>query len=96
MSKSHNCLIFVFVYNLSEQIKEVVFMENNAGKKYEIPIWHKANLTVDEAASYTGIGRDKLRSISNRADCPFVLWIGNKRLLKRKKLEEYINQRDFL
>lgn len=71
-------------------------MENNAGKKYEVPIWHKANLTIDEAASYTGIGRDKLRTISNRADCPFVLWIGNKRLLKRKKLEEYINQRDFL
>ena len=43
-------------------------MENNAGKKYEIPIWHKANLTVDEAAYYTGIGRDKLRSISNRAE----------------------------
>ena len=43
-----------------------------------------------EAVQYTGIGRDKLREISDREDCDFVLWVGNKRFLKREKLEEYI------
>lgn len=58
--------------------------------KKEIPIWEKSNLTVEEAAAYTGIGMSKLRELSDNEKCPFVLWVGNKRLLKRKKLDEYI------
>ena len=27
----------------------------------EIPIWEKANLTLEEAAAYSGIGTGKLR-----------------------------------
>ena len=60
--------------------------------KQEIPIWEKSNLTVEEAAAYTGIGRTKLRELSDDERCPFVLWVGNKRLLKRKKLDEYIDK----
>lgn len=58
--------------------------------RYEIPIWQKSNLTLEEAAAYSGIGINKLRILSNVEDCPFVLWVGNKRLLKRKKLDEYL------
>lgn len=58
----------------------------------KIPIWEKATLTLEEAASYTGIGINKLRELSNSAECNFVLWNGSKRLLKRKKLEEYLNR----
>lgn len=57
----------------------------------KIPIWQKATLTLEEAASYTGIGINKLRELSNRDDCNFVLWNGSKRLLKREKLEAYIS-----
>lgn len=60
--------------------------------RYDIPIWEKSNLTLDEAAAYTGVGICKLREISNDEDCEFVLWIGSKRLLKRKKLDEYIEK----
>lgn len=60
--------------------------------RYEIPIWKKSNLTLDEAAAYTGVGICKLREMSNDEDCEFVLWIGSKRLLKRKKLDEYIEE----
>lgn len=56
----------------------------------DIPIWEKSNLTLEEAAAYSNIGKDKLRRISNQEDCPFVLWVGNKRLFKRKKLDEYM------
>ena len=50
----------------------------------------KSNLTLEEAAAYTGVGINKLRDISNDEFCDFVLWIGSKRLLKRKKLDEYL------
>ena len=59
-------------------------------KENPVPIWERTTLTLMEAVQYTGIGRDKLREISDREDCDFVLWVGNKRLLKREKLEEYI------
>lgn len=57
----------------------------------EIPIWQKRMLTLEEAASYTGIGVNKLREISNREDCNFVLWVGTRRLLKREQLEAYLD-----
>lgn len=50
----------------------------------------RMNLTLEEAAAYTGIGTDKLRELSNRESCDFVLWVGTKRLLKRKQLEEFL------
>lgn len=53
-------------------------------KDYAVPLWEKANLTVYEAAAYSGIGADKLRELSDREDCEFVLWNGTKRLIKRK------------
>ncbi len=31
----------------------------------EVPIWEKANLTLEEAAAYSGIGTGKLREITN-------------------------------
>lgn len=56
----------------------------------EVPIWFKLNITVEEAISYSGIGRDKIYELTNQEDCPFVLWIGTKRLIKRRKFDEYI------
>ena len=51
--------------------------------KKEVPIWHKANLTINEAAAYSNIGLSKLREMTESEDCNFVLWVGNKRLIKR-------------
>ncbi|MCD7724131.1 MAG: helix-turn-helix domain-containing protein [Clostridiales bacterium] len=56
----------------------------------EIPIWEKSNLTLEETAAYSGIGVNKLRSMTDRNDCEFVLWVGTKRLIKRRKFDEYI------
>ena len=60
--------------------------------KYEVPIWEKSNLTLEEAAAYSCVGINKLRAISDKESCPFVLWNGTKRLLKRKKLDEYLER----
>ena len=60
--------------------------------KCEVPIWEKANLTLEEAAAYSGIGINKLRDLSNDDNCKFVLWVGSKRLIKRKLFDQYIEQ----
>lgn len=60
--------------------------------KYEVPLWHKTNLSIDEAVAYTRIGRAKLYEMTNKEDCPFVLWIGNRRVIKRQVFDEYIAQ----
>ena len=58
----------------------------------EVPIWNKSNLTLEEAAAYFGIGINKLRELTNDENCTFVLWCGNKRLIKRKKFDEYLEK----
>lgn len=60
--------------------------------KHQVPIWQKSNLTLEEAAAYSGIGINKIREISNDERCKFVLWIGNKRLIKRRLFDAYIEQ----
>lgn len=60
--------------------------------KKEVPIWEKSNLTVEEAAAYSGIGINKIRELSNSEACPFVLWVGSKRLIKRKQLDEFMEK----
>lgn len=57
-----------------------------------VPIWEKSNLTLEEAAAYSNIGINRLREITNSQNCPFVLWVGNKRLIKRKQFDAYINR----
>ena len=52
-----------------------------------VPIWVKPYLTIEEAAEYTGIGRDKLYEMTS-----LVLWVGNRRMIKRRIFDEYIEQ----
>ena len=56
----------------------------------EVPIWEKSNLTLEEAAAYSGIGTAKLRQLTDEENCNFVLWNGNKRLIKRRLLDKYL------
>lgn len=60
-------------------------------KKY-IPLWEKANLTLEEASMYFGIGQNKLRELTNSDSCLYVIWCGNKRLIKRKLFSEYLEK----
>ncbi|MDR2021933.1 MAG: helix-turn-helix domain-containing protein [Hungatella sp.] len=58
----------------------------------EVPIWEKSNLTIEEAAAYSGIGINKIRELSNDEQCKFVLWVGSKRLIKRRLFDTYIER----
>jgi len=58
--------------------------------KNTLSIAEKSLLTLEEAAMYFNIGINRLRTMTNDDDCPYVLWIGSKRLIKRKPFEEYL------
>lgn len=62
----------------------------------EIPIWEKVTLTIEEAAKYSNIGENKLRIYANDINCPFILRIGNKKLIKRHLFEKYIEEHDMM
>ena len=58
----------------------------------KIPVWEKLTLTLDEASEYSNIGVKKLRDLTNDPECDFVLFVGHKRLIKRKMFEQYVNR----
>ena len=66
--------------------------QDGGTKSRQVPIWEKSNLTLEEAAAYSGIGINKLREMSDSKDCTFVLWNGTKRLLKRRRLDEHLDR----
>jgi hypothetical protein len=55
-----------------------------------IPLENKPLLTLNEASHFTEISREKLMEITNSKDCPFVLWVGNRRFIKRRIFNEFI------
>ena len=58
-----------------------------------VPIHLKMNLTIKEAAEYSNIGINKIDSMLRSPNCPFVLYVGTKKLVKRKEFEEYIRDK---
>ena len=58
--------------------------------RYEVPLSDKVLLTLDEAAAYSGVGINKIRSMSDEPNCPFVLWNASKRMIKRTRFEEFL------
>lgn len=57
-----------------------------------VPIHLKMNLTSKEAAEYSNIEINKIDSMLRTPNCPFVLYVGTKKLVKPKEFEEYISQ----
>ena len=51
-----------------------------------VPIHLKMTLTARETA-------DKIDSMLRAPNCPFVLFVGTKKLVKRREFEEYISQK---
>ncbi len=58
-----------------------------------VPINLKVTLTIPEAANYSNIGINRLNTLLKTPNCPFVLFVGNKKLVKRKEFEEYISKK---
>ena len=61
--------------------------------KQQVPVWEKYILTVEEAAQYFQIGEGKLRRLlEENQDDDYVLMNGNRRLIKRRLFEEYVDR----
>lgn len=49
-------------------------------------------MTVKEAASYSNIGINRIEELLKNPKCPFVLYVGTKKLVKRKEFEQYLSK----
>ena len=58
-----------------------------------VPIHLKMVLTIKEAAEYSNIGINKIDAMLRQPNCPFVLYVGTRKLVKRKEFEEYISRK---
>ena len=68
------------------------FIRMAEAKTLEIPFWLKMTLTIKEAAVYSNIGINKIEELLKQSKCDFVLYVGNKKLVKRKELKQYISR----
>lgn len=62
-------------------------------ERQEVPIHLKLVLTIKEASEYSNIGINKIDSMLRTPNCPFVLFVGTKKLVKRKEFEEFISEK---
>ena len=58
----------------------------------DVPLWHRQNLSIEETAAYTGIGRDTIYKLIKQDDCNFTLCVGKRTMIKRKRFEEYLEK----
>lgn len=59
---------------------------------YNIPIWRKYTLSIEEAAAYFRIEEHKLRNLINEnKNADYLLWNGNRVQIKRVKFEKYVD-----
>ena len=57
-----------------------------------VPIYEKVALTIEEAAEYSNIGQNRISNLLKEPRCPFVLYVGAKKLVKRKEFERFISE----
>ena len=72
----------------NQEYKESEFYKKEQAQV--VPIKDKVALTIREAAEYSNIGINKLESLLRSPRCPFVLYVGKKKLVKRKEFEKFI------
>lgn len=60
---------------------------------FEVPVWKKYTLSIEEAADYFGIGQKKIRKIVDENPTgDFILKNGSNTKIKRGKFEIYVDQ----
>ena len=74
--------------NSSEEKELPLYKETEV----RVPIHLKITLTIREAAEYSNIAINQIDSMLKQPNCPFVLYVGTRKLVKRKEFEEYIRR----
>lgn len=88
--------LYVSVPTIDRKIKKIRNKIERLDDMNGVPIWEKANLTIEEAAEYSNVGIHKIYELANKPDCDFVLFVGKKRLIKRKRFEKFLENMDCL
>ena len=68
-------------------------MTNQNQQVTSLPIDRKMLLSIREAAEYSNIGINKIDELLKQPNCPFVLYVSTKKLVKRRAFEEFIEGR---
>ena len=68
-------------------------MTNQNQQVTSLPIDRKMLLSIREAAEYSNIGINKIDELLKQPNCPFVLYVGTKKLVKRRAFEVFIEGR---
>ena len=68
-------------------------MTNQNQQVTSLPIDRKMLLSIRDAAEYSNIGINKIDELLKQPNCPFVLYVGTKKLVKRRAFEEFIEGR---
>ena len=66
-------------------------MNKEIQQDMRLSIDRKMLLSIREAAVYSNIGINKIDEMLKQPNCPFVLFVGTKKLVKRKAFEAYID-----
>ncbi len=66
-------------------------MSSQTFQDSRLPINQKVLLTIKEAAEYSNIGTNKIDAMLKQPNCPFVLYVGTRKLVKRKEFETYLS-----
>ena len=69
---------------------KIISLKERETMKKEVPIADKYMLTVEEAAAYFNIGEARIKEITDGMK-DLTVMVGVKRLINRKKMEQYLD-----
>ena len=69
---------------------KIMSLKERETMKKEVPIADKYMLTVEEAAAYFNIGEARIKEITDGVQ-DLTVMVGVKRLINRKKMEQYLD-----
>lgn len=81
---------FINRHGCNEKIIKEKFESWYYKKQGTLPWWEKYSLSIKETAVYYNIGENKLRElINNNPDLPFIVHVGQRITINRKKFEKW-------
>lgn len=80
------------IKSTGEGIEDALDSVGRLKEGINISIENKLTLTKEEASEYSNIGLNKLDDLMRDPGCPFVLYVGRKKLIKRKLFEKFIDE----
>jgi hypothetical protein len=67
-------------------------MNKETRAKFEVPLWERYSLTINEASCYLHIGDRKLREIiEDDPNAPYLIRVGQRLMIKRKHFEQFLD-----